>query len=98
MTFYLIIYFYILLKFYFDPYSIFFFTSIIFEGGGTTIQTLLRAPILPAAALNVDYCMLTNLPTLQNCLISQELTAVSELKLSSQNISNKRNSIFPYLG
>ncbi len=35
-------YFYILLKFYFDPYV--FFTSIVFGGGGTTIQFCLGHP------------------------------------------------------
>jgi len=39
----------------------------------------------------------TNLSTLQNCLICQELTAVSELKLSSQNISYKGNRHFPHV-
>ncbi len=51
-TIYLIIYFYILLKFYFDPYSrsfFFFFHNIWGRGHNNTI--LIRAPIWPAAAL-----------------------------------------------
>ncbi len=46
---YLFIYFYILLKVYFDPYSFFFyFHNILGRGHNNTI--LLRAPIWPAAA------------------------------------------------
>ncbi len=64
---------FILLKFYFDPYSrclffcllvYLFVTSIIFEGGGTTIQFMLRAPIWPAAALGTGASLPNSLPVL----------------------------------
>ncbi len=47
---YLFIYFYVLLKFYFDPYSTFFGGG---GGGGHNKTILLRAPIWPAAALDM---------------------------------------------
>ncbi len=46
---YLFIYFYVLLKFYFDPYSIFLGGGV----GGHNNTILLRAPIWPAAALDM---------------------------------------------